>query len=78
MLQFWNILYGRWKKTSDNRKFIVESQDIRSLRTKYLPAIKTYREEGRPIVHADETYIHSSHTTSYVWDDGSGAGLWLF
>ena len=20
-------------------------------------------------------YIHSSHTTSYVWDDGSGAGL---
>jgi len=26
-------------------------------------------------VYADETYIHSSHTTSYVWDDGSGAGL---
>jgi hypothetical protein len=26
-------------------------------------------------VYADETYIHSSHTTSYGWDDGSGAGL---
>ena len=32
MLQFWNILYCRWKKTSDNRKFIVESHDIGSLR----------------------------------------------
>ena len=75
MLQFWNILYCRWKKTSDNRKLIVERHDIRSLRVKYLRAIRAYREEGRPIVYSDETYIHSSHTTSYAWDDGSGAGL---
>jgi len=70
MLQFWNILYCRWKKTSDNRKFIVERQDIWLFRVKYLCAIKAYREEGRPIVYADETYMHSSHTTPYVWDDG--------
>jgi len=42
-------------------------------------AIKAHREEGRPIVYADETCIHSSHhsshTISYAWDDGSGAGL---
>jgi hypothetical protein len=63
-----------WKKTADNRKFIVERHDIRSLRIKYLRAIKAYREEGRPIVYADETYIHSSHT-SHAWDDGSGTGL---
>jgi len=75
MLQFWNILYCRWKKTSDNRKFIMERHDIRSLRVKYLHAITAYREEGRPIVYANETYIHSSYTTSYVWEDGSGAGL---
>jgi len=74
MFQFLNILYCRWKKTSDNRKFIVERHDIRSLRVKYLRAIKAYREEGRRIVYADEMYIHSSHT-SYAWDDGSGAGL---
>ena len=53
----------------------MERQDIGSLRDKYLRAIKAYREEGRSIVYADETYIHSSHTTSYAWDDGSGAGL---
>jgi len=63
------------KKTSDNRKFIVERHDIRSLRVKYLRAIRAYRKEGRPIVYADETYIHSSYTASYAWDDGSGAGL---
>jgi len=65
----------RWKKTSDNRKFIMERHDIRSLRVKYLRAIRAYREEVRPIVYVDETYVHSSHTTSYAWDDGSGAGM---
>jgi hypothetical protein len=75
MLKFWNIFYCRWKKTSDKRKFIVERHDIQSLRVKYLHAIKAYREEGRSIVYTDETYIHSSHTTSYAWDDGSGGGL---
>ena len=75
MLQFWNILYCRWKKTSDNRKFIVERRNIRSLRVKYLRTIRAYREEGRPIAYADETYIHISHTTSYACDDGSGALL---
>jgi len=53
----------------------VERHNIRSLRVKYLHAIRAYREEGRPIVYADETYIRSSHTTSYAWDDRSGAGL---
>ena len=54
MLQFWNILYCRWKNTSDNQKFIAERHDNRSLRVKYLRAVKAYREEGRPIVYADE------------------------
>ena len=53
----------------------MERRGIRSLRVKYLRSISTYREEGRPIVYADETFIHSSHTTSYALDDGSGAGL---
>lgn len=48
----------------------MERHDIRSLTVKYLRAIKAYREEGRPIVYANETYIHSSHTTSHAWDDG--------
>ena len=42
---------------------------------KYLRTVRAYREEVRPIVYVDETYINSSHTSSYAWDDGSGAGL---
>jgi hypothetical protein len=37
---------------------LLERHDIRSLRVKYLRAIKAYREEGRPIVYADETHTH--------------------
>jgi len=77
MLQFWNILYYRWKKISDKRKYIVERHDIRSLRDKFLRAIRAYtsREEGRPIVYADETYITPPNTIACAWDDGTGAGL---
>jgi len=75
MLHFWNILCCRWKKTSDNRKFIVERHDSQSFRVKHLRPIRAYREEGRPFVYTDETSTHSSCTTSHVWDDGSGAGL---
>jgi len=32
-------------------------------------------KQERPIVYADETYIQSSHTTSYAWDDRSAAGM---
>jgi hypothetical protein len=63
------------KETSDNREFIAERQDIRSLRVKNPRASRAYREEERPIVYADKTYTHMSYTSSYVWDDGSAAGL---
>jgi hypothetical protein len=53
----------------------VERHDIRSLTVKYLRAIKAYREEGRPVVYAGESFIHISRTASLAWDDGSGAGL---
>jgi len=42
----------------------VERHNIWSPRVKYLRAIRAYREERRPIVYADETDVHSSHTAS--------------
>ena len=62
MLQFWNILYCRWKKASDNRKITVERHDIRSLTVKYLRAVTAYREEGRPVVYADETCVQLTYS----------------
>lgn len=49
----------------------MESYDIRALRTKYLRNLMRYRSEGRPIIYTDETYIHSTHTATKEWSDGS-------
>lgn len=67
--------FFRWKTTTDNRKIIVERREIRYLRMAYLREIRKYRQEGRPIVYLDETYLHSSHTTPREWTDGSTSGL---
>jgi hypothetical protein len=64
VFQICDILYCRWKKTSDNRQFNVERHDIRYLRVKYFRAIK-----------ADETDIHTSHTAYRERDDGWEAEL---
>ena len=54
----------RWRRSKYNRKILIERHDIRSKRLKYLREIRQYREEGRPIVYVDETYINSTHTSS--------------
>jgi hypothetical protein len=59
----------QWKKTQNNRSALTERDDIRSKRVAYLHAVKKYREEGRPIIHEDETFIHSSHTRPKNWMD---------
>jgi hypothetical protein len=41
----------------------------------YLRAIRKYRQEGRPIIYVDETYLHSSRTTPYDWAGDSNAGV---
>lgn len=65
-------IFCRWKKTSDNRKALVESHNIRLQRANYLSKIKGYRAQGRPLVFTDETYLHSSHTIPKQWADDSG------
>lgn len=41
----------------------------------YIRKIRQYREENRPIIYIDETYINSSHTTPRAWSDESVHGL---
>ena len=33
----------------------------------FLRNIKKYRENGRPIIYTDETFVHSTHTVSKSW-----------
>lgn len=65
----------KWKKTRNNRQILIEQNKIRAQRIAYLRAIRQYRQENRPIIYMDETYIHSSHTTPYAWSDDTLQGL---
>jgi len=65
----------RWKNTENNRKVLIESSNIRLLRIEYLRKIKQYRQEGRPIVYTDESYVDSSHSAPKAWTDGTTKGL---
>lgn len=53
----------------------MESHDIRLKRIRYLNELMQYKQEGRPIIFTDETYIHSSHTQPHEWSDNSVLGL---
>ncbi|XP_072375767.1 uncharacterized protein [Diabrotica undecimpunctata] len=65
----------RWRRARDNRKLLVEKAEIRTWKIKYLRLIKHYRNENRPIVYLDETYVHSGHTLSKTWNDNFSKGL---
>jgi hypothetical protein len=64
-----------WTKTSDNRKIIIEKHDLRLKRIQYVRKIRQLRQEERPIVFTDETYIHSSHTQTKDWVDSRNLSL---
>jgi hypothetical protein len=64
-----------WKKTRNNRVVLIEKHDVRCMRVSYLTALNKYREEGRPIVYEDETYVHSSRTVRKNWTDDCASGL---
>jgi transposase len=65
----------KWCKTQDNLSVLREKPDIIFKRISYLRAIRRYREDNRPIVYTDETYIHTTHAPSISWSDKSGEGM---
>lgn len=65
----------RWRKFKNNRKVLMERQPVRLLRIEFLKKMRTYRQEGRPIIYMDETYVHSTHTHEKGWNDETTDGL---
>ncbi|XP_028165299.1 uncharacterized protein LOC114356372 [Ostrinia furnacalis] len=65
----------KWKATETNRKILIEQSQIRFQRIEYLRKIKKYREEGRPIIYTDESYVDSSHASHHSWTDGPTKGI---
>lgn len=70
-----NDLGFRWRRTPNNRRLLIEKHDIRLLRINFLQKINFYREQNRPIIYIDETYLHGGHTQSKSWSDNSSEGL---
>lgn len=65
----------KWRKTQNNRKLLIETNEIREKRISYLRALKRYRSEGRPVIYLDESYILTSHVSSASWSDDSTKGM---
>ena len=59
-----------YKRCSQNRKVLMERPDVVSQRIRFLRQIKPFREEGRPIIYTDDTYVHTSHAASKCWQIG--------
>ena len=40
----------------------------------YLYKIREYRQENRPIIYTDETWVNAHHAKDYIWVDCDGGG----
>lgn len=65
----------KWKSTQSNRKILMEKDYVKLHRTKYLRAIKQYREMGKNIIYTDETWVDSNITFGKCWQSDDISGL---
>jgi len=48
---------------------LIENNEIRAWRTRYIRDIRQYREESRPIYYIDETWVNTGDVPIRVWYD---------
>lgn len=65
----------RFKKCKSNRKLLMERHDIVAWRYRYLTTLRQNRDEGRPVVFLDETYIHATYTVNKCWQMENEEGV---
>lgn len=64
-----------FSKMNDNRKVLMEKQDVALKRIEYLDKIRDFREAGKNIIYMDESYIHTTHTKEKTWSDHKQMGV---
>lgn len=64
-----------WRKCQNKRKLLMEKPNILHLRFKYLRSIKQYREQNRPIIFIDETWVDTDLTFSKCWQSAEVFGV---
>ena len=64
-----------FKYTTRNKKTaLYEQHRIIATRHHYLRQIRKYRDEGRPKVYLDKTWLNAHHTLERCWTDYDGKG----
>lgn len=58
----------KWRRTEDKRQVLIEHSHIRLKRIEYLQALTLYREEGRPVVFVDASFLETQTKS----DDAKG------
>ena len=58
----------------DTKKTLYEQAHIIAQRHNFLRKIRSYRQEKRPIVYLDETWLNAHHTLEKSWIDYDGRG----
>ena len=56
-----------WRKSTDNRRLLMERSDIVAQRINFLRQMRKYREKGRDIVYTDESYVNAGHAVTRCW-----------
>ena len=66
----WKTVRGlgfTFRSTKSGRSHLCERADLVAWRCRYLRKIKQYRQEGKPIIYQDETWVNAHHTFPKEW-----------
>ncbi|XP_063384584.1 uncharacterized protein LOC134670702 [Cydia fagiglandana] len=64
-----------FKKNINERSIIMERYDIAAWRHRFLRAISKYRQQEKPLIYLDETYIHQNYRPKKSWQGPSTSGV---
>ncbi|XP_039282804.1 uncharacterized protein LOC111061493 isoform X6 [Nilaparvata lugens] len=74
VLRLLKSLGFKFRKFNDGRKYLMEHQDIAASRATFLRKMHSIRNESRPIVYLDETWVSQNHTDQYIWQNSNNSG----
>ncbi|XP_071150623.1 uncharacterized protein [Mytilus edulis] len=72
------LLVFRFYKNASSRRFVSEREDIVLLWMAYLRKIRKFRQQGRHIVHLDETWLNTNHVVKGDWLDVPSTSMSVF
>ena len=63
-------------KRHENKRYIYEQPQVIQQRHDYLRRLHRNKQEQRPVVYLDETWVNAHHGRDTMWVDGDGTAGW--